>query len=203
VTFLWGIALVAAAAWPGRALGAFDGAPFDTPLEALALGLVLPALWWWYPAFLKTAAARTLVALMLVAKLAAWALLPQGGWCGQFLMANPPQTGGWQLVRSWDARTIGDARMPTCSAIVSRGYARPTHFPAWFINIPYGRDFELKTGRFSNLDEENSRPPSGEYVVNVTGTMETSRAGTLSILTGTDVTVTGDVDAQPVSARRA
>ena len=117
-------------------------------------------------------------------------------------MANPPQTGGWQLVRSWDARTIGDARMPTCSAIVSRGYARPTHFPAWFINIPYGRDFELKTGRFSNLDEENSRPPSGEYVVNVTGTMETSRAGTLSILTGTDVTVTGDVDAQPVSARR-
>lgn len=202
MTFLWGIALVAAAAWPGRALGAFDGAPFDTPLEALALGLVLPALWWWYPAFLKTAAARTLVALMLVAKLAAWALLPQGGWCGQFLMANPPQTGGWQLVRSWDARTIGDARMPTCSAIVSRGYARPTHFPAWFINIPYGRDFELKTGRFSNLDEENSRPPSGEYVVNVTGTMETSRAGTLSILTGTDVTVTGDVDAQPVSARR-
>lgn len=202
MTFLWGIALVAAAAWPGRALGALDGAPFDAPLEALALGLVLPALWWWYPAFLRTAAARTLVALLLVTKLAAWALLPQGGWCGQFLMANPPQTGGWQLVRSWDARTMGDQRMPTCSAIVSRGYARPTHFPAWFINIPYGRDFELKTGKFLNLAEENSRPPSGEYVVNVTGTMETSRAGTLSILTGTDVTLTGDVDARPVSARR-
>ena len=42
---VWGLALVAAVVWPGRIIGPLDGAPFDVPLSALVLGVMLPALW--------------------------------------------------------------------------------------------------------------------------------------------------------------
>jgi hypothetical protein len=198
--FLWGLALVAAIAWPGRLVGPLDGAPFDTALKAIAFALLLPALWWLDPAFLKTAAARTLVALAVVWKVGVWAALPQGGWCGQFL-TSPQEPGASQvLARSWDVRTRGEKWFPTCSAIVSSGYSRPTQFPAWFINIPYGRDFDLKAGTFLNLAEENARPPSGRYVLNLSGSMDAPQAGTLRFLLGSDMDVSGRIDGQSFAA---
>jgi len=100
MTWLWGVGLVVAVAWPGRLIGPLDGAPFDTASKVLALAFVLPALWWLYPAFLRTAGARTLVALLLGWKIATWMVASQAGWCGQFLVKNPPLSGGWSLTRS-------------------------------------------------------------------------------------------------------
>ena len=200
MALLWSVALVAAVAFPSRLIGPFDGAPFDTVSKALAFGLVLPFLWWLYPAFVRTTVARALIALLLVWKLSSWMLVPQAGWCGQFLVAGPPQTGGWSLMRSWDARTYWESNPPACSAIVARGYYRPTHFPAWSINIPYGYDRDLSTGGFVSLPVENSRPPNGEYALQVRGAMSVAAPGTLRLLTGSDTTLSGDIDARPIAA---
>jgi hypothetical protein len=197
---LWGIALVAAVAWPGRFVGPLDGAPFDSAVELVVLAVALPALWWFHPAFLKTATARAIVALLLVSKIAIWVALPQGGWCGDFLVKNPPETPGWGLTRSWDARTIWEQTPASCSAIVARPYLRPTQFPAWAINLPYGRDRWLRTGDFLNLAQENPRPPAGEYRMNVYGALDVAQAGTLTILTDRDVVLGGTIDRQPVVA---
>ncbi len=129
MALLWSVALVAAVAFPSRLIGPFDGAPFDTVSKALAFGLVLPFLWWLYPAFVRTTVARALIALLLAWKLSTWMLVPQAGWCGQFLVAGPPQTGGWSLMRSWDARTYWESNPPACSAIVARGYVPPDTLP--------------------------------------------------------------------------
>lgn len=47
----WGAVAVAALWWPGTVSGPLDGAPLDGPLEAIALGLVLPALRWFHHEF--------------------------------------------------------------------------------------------------------------------------------------------------------
>ena len=196
----WGLLLVAALAWPSRAIGPLDGSPFDTAAEVLAFGLLLPIVWWLHPAFFATAGARALVVVMLVWKLASWALLPQGGWCGDFLVKGPPATAGWVLHRTWDARTLFEKPLPRCSAIVARGYTRPTQFPAWAINLPAGHDWKLSTGQEDGEAVENPRPPDGEYVLNINGALDTAEDGTLSIATGRDVTLTGRVDEQDLSA---
>jgi hypothetical protein len=199
---LWSVALVAGISWPGRAIGPLDGAPFDTWIEALALAVLLPALWWFHPAFLKTTPARAIVVLLLLWKAGGAMLLPQAGWCGDFVMANPPESGGWRLTRSWDARTVWERTPPSCSAIVARGYARPTQFPAWMINVPYGYDRWLKrySADFLNLPQENPRPPVAEYRLNLHGAIAARSAGSLSFTIGHDVILTGAIDGEPVSA---
>lgn len=198
----WAAVLIAAVSWPGRVIGPLDGAPFDTWAEALLLAVALPALWWFHPAFLRTAPARAIVLLLLAWKLAAALLLPQAGWCGDFLMSNLPESGGWRLTRSWDARTLWQSAPPTCSAIIARGYARPTQFPAWTINIPYGYDRWLtrRGADFLNLPLENPRPPRADYRLLVHGTLTVSNAGTLSVVTARGVVLEGDVDGQPLAA---
>jgi hypothetical protein len=124
--------------------------------------------------------------------------LPQAGWCGQWLAKNPPQIDGWSLTRSWDARTFWESTPPTCSAIIARGYARPTHFPAWAINMPYGQDRDLTTGELILLAEETPRPPNGVYAMNVSGAFHAAVAGTLGLLLASDVALTGDIDGRPL-----
>jgi hypothetical protein len=196
----WGIVLVAAVASPGRFVGPLDGAPFDTALELVVLAVALPVLWFFHPSFMKTRTARAASALLLAFKIASWATLPQGGWCGDFLMNNRPETAGWRLTRSWDARTIFERTPASCSAIVARPYRRPTEFPAWAINIPYGSDRWLRTGDFLNLPEENPRPPAGEYRLNLHGAVDVAETGTLTIVTDRDVVVGGTIGGQPIAA---
>jgi hypothetical protein len=193
---VWAIAFVVAVSWPGRVIGALDGAPFDTWAEVMILALVLPALWWFHPAFLRTTAARVLVALLLAWKIGGAVMLTQGGWCGDFLMPNPPASGHWRLGRSWDARTIWEAAPPSCSAIVTRSYTRPTEFPAWMINVPYGYDRWLRrhSADFLNLPEENPRLPAGTYRLDVRGALAVGGPGTLSFETAPGVSVGGVVD---------
>src|SRR5205823_1710844 len=108
---LWGGLLVAALAWPTRFVGPFHGAPFDRPAEAIAVGLLLPALWCWHPAFLRALLARTLVAALLAWKMLTIALVPQAGWCGTFLTND--STGGFRFAPSWDARTFWESPLPS------------------------------------------------------------------------------------------
>ena len=202
MALVWSVALVAAVAWPGRLVGPLDGAPFDTTAKALAFGIVLPALWWLYPAVMRTTVARTLLVLLLAWKIGGWMFIPQSGWCGQFLVANPPTVGGWSLTRSWDLRTYWHKTPTACSAIVARGYSRPTQFPAWSINLPYGHDRDLSSGGLVSLPEETLRPPRGEYALELHGAMYAPAAGTLRLLTGSDVSMTGALDATPIVPAR-
>jgi len=198
---VWAIAFAVAVSWPGRVIGPLDGAPFDTRAELLILALALPALWWFHPAFLRTTAARVLLAVLLAWKIGAAALLTQGGWCGQFLMPNPPASGHWRLGRSWDARTIWEPAPPSCSAIVTRSYTRPTEFPGWMINVPYGYDRWLRrqSADLLNLPEENPRLPAGTYRFDVRGALAVDGRGTLSFETAPGVSVEGVVDSQPIA----
>jgi len=198
-TFLWGALLVVAVAWPGRIIGPLAGAPFELPIDAIAFGVVLPALWVQYPEFLRTAGARLLILALLAWKLLAWGALPQAGWCGQFLTANPESIGGYRLAPGCDVRTW-ESRPPVCSAIVARGYARQTQFPAWIINMPYGQDRTLTTGEPESLFLENPRPPDARYAMLLNGTLDVTSRGTLTIDTGSDVRLSGDVDGKSVAA---
>lgn len=201
-TFVWGALLVTAVAWPSRAIGWLDGAPFDAVSEALIAAIVLPAIWALHPGFVRSATARAVVAALLVWKIGAWIALPQAGWCGDFLTANPPNTGGFVFGRTWDARTLFEQPLPSCSAIVARPYDRPTRFPAWVVNVAYGRDRKLSTGDFDGEFLENPRPPSGEFVLNVVGALRAPERGSMTLETGADVTMTGTVDDRPIAAAR-
>ena len=35
IALAWGVALIAAVAWPGRIIGPLDGAPFDVPVKVV------------------------------------------------------------------------------------------------------------------------------------------------------------------------
>ncbi len=51
-----------------------------------------------------------------------------------------------------------------------------------------------------SLPVENSRPPNGEYALQVRGAMSVAAPGTLRLLTGSDGTLSGDIDARPIAA---
>src|SRR5215470_4441931 len=88
VTVAWTLLLAAAVAWPSHVLGMFDGIPFNGRAEAVAIGVVLPALWWLDRAFLRNRTARICIATLLIAKLAA-TVVPQQGWCARFTTTAP------------------------------------------------------------------------------------------------------------------
>ncbi|MGH9142708.1 MAG: hypothetical protein ACRD2I_16375, partial [Vicinamibacterales bacterium] len=197
---LWGIALVASIAWPGRLVGPLSGAPFEVPTIALLMGVVLPALWVLYPSFLNNRVARGFIVALLGWKLLAFAVFPQAGWCGMFLTKYPEAIGGYRLAQGWDVRTWDGRRPPGCSAIVARGYSRQTQFPAWIINMPFGQDRIFDTGEPESLFVENPRPPDAEYALLVDGTMTVASPGTLTVDTGSDVRLSGNVDTVAIAA---
>ncbi len=202
----WGMALAAALVWPGRVVGPLDGAPIDTTIELLVLAVAIPAVWWFHPSYLKSTAARAIVAALLVWKAAAWVGLPQGGWCADFAVRQQP-AGGWELTRSWDPRTYFEPAPPSCSAVMAHGYTRESLYPAWILNIPSGRDRWLHSdlytahlsGDFVAAGDKRAQPPDGEYRLLVHGAFDAAAAGTLSFSTGHDVALTGVVDGRPIA----
>lgn len=85
---MWGPLAAIALLWPDRVSGLFDGVPLDSATEAILVGVVFPALWWFHPRFLRTRAARALIVMLVVWRVAAVALFVQEGWCLRFAPAR-------------------------------------------------------------------------------------------------------------------
>src|SRR6267142_87581 len=45
-TMVWTLTAAVALLWPARIIGVLDGVPLDGRLEAIVIGLAVPALWW-------------------------------------------------------------------------------------------------------------------------------------------------------------
>jgi hypothetical protein len=142
-TAFWFVMLMAAAWWPSRFLGPFDGAPLDRPLEAVWLGLALPWLFLLGRDVCSTTSFRVAVLALLSWKLITFTAAGQQGLCATF-RSPQPLSGTAQTMRideprgylrSWDLRGDIWADEPVCTAVLSRPMRTTEEFPAWFVNI--------------------------------------------------------------------
>lgn len=196
-TVLFAAALVAGVLWPSRLIGPLDGAPLDQHVEVIAIAVLLPALWYVYPSFLRTPVARATIGTLAVWKIATWLLLAQTGWCGLFVSKYEPPIESYRLERSWDARSFWSGTPPACSAIVARPYLSQRRYPAWMLNIPFPANFNF-TGHIYSLPTENPRPPNGVHAFLMDGWVYPRTAGTLAFDVGQDVTISGSIDGSPI-----
>lgn len=165
---VWPLVAVIALAWPARVLGPLDGWPLSGRAEALLIGLVLPTLLWFDRRPIDRVALRLCVVLLVAAKLAAYAVAPQG-LCARFSTAAPfsgethtipvVEPNGW--LRSWDVRADWRADMPACTAILDRSYASTKEFPAWFVNLvnavrPTQTEVSMALSGFVTVGEEGT-----------------------------------------------
>jgi hypothetical protein len=174
VSLFWGAVAVAALWWPGTVSGPLDGAPLDGPLEAVALGLVLPALWWFHGEFLQSRLARAAIIAIVLFKMSG-ALLVQEGWCVRFDTAAPIVSHSTGRIHSWDVRADWRSPDPNCSAVMTRGYPEFKKFPAWFFNLPPAD---------ANLPGPDDRPPHAKVEMSVLGFLDARSAGALDVEIG-------------------
>ena len=172
---LWGTLAVAALWWPGTVSGPLDGAPLDGKLEAIVLGLVLPALWWFHGEFLQTRFACIAITAIVMVKVLAALLLGQEGWCVRFDTATPIVSRSTGRIHGWDVRADWRSPDPNCSAVMTRGYSEFKKFPAWFFNLPPAD---------ANLPGPGDRPPDAKVEMSVVGYLETRSGGALEIAVG-------------------
>jgi dolichyl-phosphate-mannose-protein mannosyltransferase len=188
---VWGLLASAALLWPDHLAGPFDGIPLDRHLEAVAIGLVLPALWWFHPAFLRRRSAQVLIVLLCAWKLFSSTLLVQDGWCVRFDPARPYVWGQTGAPHAWDLRADWQAPDPVCSAIMTRGYGELAEFPAWFFNLPPPTE---------SWPEPPDLPPAATVGMTVRGFLRAPRAGTLGVDTGPDNMTTVTIDDEALVA---
>ena len=143
MSFAWFVLLMAAVLWPSRFLGPLDGAPLDRPLEAIALGLALPWLFWVGREAVASRSFRMVVIALLAWKASTAVIATQQGLCATF-RAPEPLVGVAHAIsieeprgflRSWDVRADLWDDEPACTAILSRPMRAVEEFPAWFVNI--------------------------------------------------------------------
>ena len=178
LTWIWGLILTAALLWPGRLSGPFDGAPLDGMAEAVVVGVLFPALWWFHPRFLTTRFARTCVVALLAWKAFTAVTLVQDGWCVRFVPATPYVKDGTGAPHSWDLRADWRAADPNCSAIMTRSYDQLSDFPAWFFNLPPPNE---------SWPGPQDLPPGATVGMTVNGFLTTGRPGVLDAATSVDV----------------
>lgn len=133
---MWRVLAILALWWPARLSGILDGPPLDTRLEALTLGLVVPALVWAHPSFLRRAIPRAVVLAILAIKIGAALTLQQQGWCLTFAPAKPMVRDSTGKPHAWDMRADWLADDPVCSAVMTRSYRDTRELPVWFFNLP-------------------------------------------------------------------
>jgi hypothetical protein len=196
---LTGLALLAAVLWPGRLLGPLDGAPLDSGVEAILIGVALPWLWWMQPGFLKRRSTQAIVVALLSWKMATWVGAAQEGWCAEFLTPHEQPADIYRLDRSWDARVDWRQPVPRCSAIASRPYHTLADFPAWIINIPFKSDHRL-SAEPDWPPTENARPPEGRYAMELAGYLVADSPGELSFDVGSGVDLHATIDAHPIES---
>lgn len=139
----WTVLLAVALLWPSHLIGPLDGAPLDRPLEAVAIGLVMPWLAWLGRDAFRRRPLRLLVLTLLLWKAATTAFTTQQGLCATFTAPHPLTGLAFNmrieeprgLLRSWDLRADLWADDPRCTAIVTRPLRATEEFPAWFVNI--------------------------------------------------------------------
>lgn len=190
LTAAWSLLAAIVLLWPGRVLGMFDGAPLSGAAEAIVIGLVVPALWWFDRRFLATWPARAAIVALLVLKVSGLLLTPQG-LCARFSTAAPftgeIATIGINeplgILRSWDVRADWLADSPVCTAIVDRPYRAATDFPAWWVNL---MDF--------------IHPGRPELALDLSGRVRVHEPGTFSLAAADGMAISGTVGQQPVTA---
>jgi hypothetical protein len=191
VIWPWGLAAIVALLSPSRSAGSLAGMPLDGVAEAILIGVVFPALWFFHPAFLRTRLARgSIVALIAWKALATIALVPEG-WCVRFEPGRPLVRDATSAVpHSWDVRADWLADPPACSAVMRRAYTGLGEFPVWFFNLPPAGGGYPVAG---------DRPPTARTAMTVTGFLDAPRAGELRLGVGDDMRgmTTAFLDGQP------
>jgi hypothetical protein len=182
---LWGLLAAGALLWPDRISGPFDGVPLDRIPEALLLAGVFPALWYFHPAFLRTARARACILLLVAWRICSALLFVQDGWCVRFEPARPFAKDAAGAPHAWDLRADWRSPDPACSAIMTRSYADLPAFPAWFFNLPPPND---------SWPIPADRPPYATVAMRVHGFVDAGADGVLQIDAGPDVSMSVSVD---------
>jgi hypothetical protein len=190
----WGLLAAIALLWPDRISGPWDGMPLDTTAEAVLVGAVFPALWWFHPRFLATRFPRVCILALLGWKVLTAVALVQDGWCVKFVPSAPFVKGGTGALHSWDIRGDWRSDNPSCSAVMTRAYDGLSDFPAWFFNLPPATDM------LPALPAATDRPPGATIAMTVEGFLRAPRAGVLQIITGPDVAARMYVDEGSASA---
>lgn len=173
--------------WPSRLTGLLDGVPLDRPVEAIAVGVVFPALWLAFPRFAASRFARAAIVTLLALKVILAATTVQDGWCVRFEPARPfvkDQTGA---PHAWDVRADWRSPDPRCSAIETRSYDAFADFPAWFFNLPPASD---------SWPGPADRPPGATTRMTVSGSLAAPATGDLRIDLGPDMAAAAAVDGQ-------
>ena len=187
-TFLWCALALLVLLWPAKVPGIFDGAPLDGGVEAVVVGLLVPALCWFYPAFFgHRAVAMAIVALALLR--VADAQLTQGGLCVRF---DPQRT----IVKdqtgrphSWDVRADWRSPDPACSAVMTAPWTEFKRFPVWFFNLPPAENYKLPT--------PDDRPPYTTLKMTVVGYLDVKAPGSLDLQVGQYTPTAMVVDGRP------
>ncbi len=193
----WGVLALIALLWPSRLAGMADGIPLDGTLEAVAIGVVFPALCWLFPSFLSRPLARTLIVALLVAKTASL-LMVQSGWCVAFDSPRPMVRDSTGRLHSWDVRADWQSPDPTCSAVMTRSYTEPKEFPVWFFNLPPPDESTSANGYY---------PGQLPVRVTISGFLDVDRRGDLELLSdaamGTVMTIDGKTSPSDAASHSA
>ena len=190
-TAAWAGALAIAVLWPARLSGALDGAPLDAPLEAVLIGIVLPALIWFHPRALRTLAVRGAILLLLSWKLATGLIAAPDGWCLTFTSPVPVFLENTLVPHSWDVRADWRAPVPQCSAVMTHAYTELERFPAWFYNLP--------PASFISAARPSDRPPNVSARLDVNGFLNANASGQLKVTTDEGVALSMTIDDTAVS----
>lgn len=183
---LWAALAVVAVLWPARLVGPLDGIPLDTPLEAVALGVVAVALVVFEPRLLRRRSFRGIVLALLVWKAATTAVITQEGWCLRFTTPQPVYRDMGRVPHTWDMRVDWRSPEPKCSGLMARPYPSIERFPVWFFNLPPADPLETPT--------ESDRPPFATPQLDLTGYLQAIRPGVLRIELGEDMLAKGRID---------
>lgn len=187
----WSLLAILAVLWPSHISGLLDGAPLDRFSEALLLGLIVPALAWFNPSFLKRATARAAIAAILLIKVAAIFAVQQQGWCVTFNPPRPMVRESTGKPHAWDPRADWLADDPACSAVMTDSYRDSFEVPAWFFNLPPPDDAVVRSGFHP-----------GEIPIRMAGSgyLTVGSKGTFELLTTAPMEVAMRVDGLPIAA---
>lgn len=170
----WTVLTLAVLLWPARIPGLFDGAPLDGGIEAVVVGLLVPALCWFYPAFFRHRFAQIGIVALALTRIAD-AQLTQGGWCVRFETPAPIVKDSTGRPHSWDVRADWRSPDPACSAVLTSPWTEYKRFPVWFFNLPPADN---------NLPTPDDRPPYATLKMTVLGFIDVTEPGTLDLQTG-------------------